>query len=97
MTVAVADTQDPSAVLKWSMDWSGPLGANGSPTISTATATADVAGAVVDQVTHDTTTVTFRLACATVPVGTSVSVTVHVVLSDGGVDERTKTIRVKQR
>lgn len=96
MTVPVADSQDPQAVLDYSIDWSKPLAANGGATITAATVTAP-SPAVISGTTHDDTSVTWRLACSAVPVGTDVPMTAHVTFSTGEQDERTRTIRVRNR
>ena len=97
MSVPVSTSQDPQAALDWSMDWSKLLAANGNATITNATAVSDTVGATVTGTIHSGTVVTWRLACPTIPAGTKVGVTVHVTLSTGEEDERTRYVRIAQR
>lgn len=94
MSVAVAKSQAQHAELDWTADWGPELAANTAPTIDDATVTTDTAGANITNQTVGDTFVTYRLECSTVPVGTVVGVTVHVILSNGEEDEATKFIRV---
>lgn len=95
MTAPLAREQDLNATLNWTFDWTDDLAANGSPTITAAAVTTDNAGAVV---TGGTTpvgaTVTCRLACPTVPLGTLVALTCHVTLSTGEQDYKTHHITI---
>lgn len=97
MQPPLANEQDPAAKLDWTFDWSEILEVNGSPTISSATATTDITGAVVTGTAHDATKVTCVLACPTVPLGTVVGLTTHIVLSSGEEDERTHHIEITNR
>lgn len=89
-------TQDVSAVLDYTQDWSAILTANGGATISSCTVTA-TGGATVTK-SNTTTAVTYRLTTAAVtPVPSVVDVVVHVVLSTGEQDERTDHVQVTNR
>lgn len=85
---------DPDAVLDYAWDWSSWLETD--DTISDHTVDAD-AGITVDSsaITDSNTTVTVWLSGGTV--GTTYSVTVHVVTADGREDDRTNTFTVRER
>lgn len=83
--------KDPSAVLDYVWDWSAWLGAD---TISTHTVTA-ATGLTVTSATHTNTAVTVWLSGGSA--GTNYRVTCRIVTVGGRTDERTSTVRVRER
>lgn len=84
-------TKDPDAVLDYTINWATWLG---NDTISTSAWTPD-SGITVDSDTNTTTTATVWLSGGTV--GTSYAVTNHIVTAAGREDDRTITVRVREK
>lgn len=95
MSTPLLKVQDPNAILTWTFDWAAELAANGNATITGATVVTDVAGATVTAQANTTTTVTCKLACPTVPLGTLVALTAHVTLSTAEQDFKTHHITIE--
>lgn len=86
--------KDPSAVLDYKWDWSSWLAAG--ETITTADVDLPPDGLTLDrEVGHDTTSVTAWLAGGTV--GKNYRVTAHITTSAGREDDRSLTIKVRDR
>lgn len=95
MTAVLKKTQDPNATLNWTFDWTDELAENGNPTITASVVTTDNVAAVVTGGTSPVgATVTCRLACPTVTLGTLVALTCHVTLSSGEQDYKTHHITI---
>lgn len=82
--------QDPQAVKQHTFDWSSWLGTG--ETITTATVVADT-GLTVSAVTHDTTTVTFKLNGGTL--GERYKVVCHITTSAGQQDDDTLNVTIR--
>jgi hypothetical protein len=99
MSAPLATETDPSAKLDWGISWAKDFEENapGTTIVSATLVSITSPATLIGGLSHDADSVTWRLSAATVPPGTDVSVTVHVVFSTGEEDERTRTIRVVQR
>ena len=86
--------KDPQAVLDWSFDWSADGWLDDAETITSYTITADD-GITVDSDSQTDGKVTVWLSGGTV--GDDYDVACRITTSDGRTDERTITIRVRQR
>lgn len=84
--------KDPSAVLDYQVDWSAWLAA--AETISTSTWTVPN-GITADSDSHTTTTATIWLSAGTV--GTTYTLTNHIVTSAGRIDDREITVKIRNR
>lgn len=83
--------KDPDAVIDFQFQWATWLGAG--ETIAAATVVAET-GLTVGNVTHDTTTVTFRASGGTT--NTRYKVTCHVTSSTGEQEDCTRSILVRE-
>ena len=84
--------KDPDAVLDYQFNWASWLPSG--DTIASVTVTADT-GLVVDSSTSTSDTVTAWLSGGTA--GVNYRVTCRIVTSGGRLDDRTATIKVRQR
>ena len=84
--------QDPDAVLDYTFNWSDWL--DGSDELASHTIDAED-GITVDSSSHTATAVTVWLSGGTV--GEDYSVTCHITTNDGRADDRTMTLRVRER
>jgi hypothetical protein len=87
--------KDPQAVRDYGIDWSADIGANTILASTWVIALGDVSGVVIVQDDHTTTTTTVRLSGGVV--GSSVTITNHVTLSNGEEDDQTGTIKIRDR
>lgn len=87
-----AFVKDPAAVLDYKFNWADWLGA--TDTITSHTITAD-AGITVNSSSTTTTAVTVWLSGGTAD--TDYEVVCRIVTTDGRTDERTMTVRVRER
>jgi len=89
-------SQDYSATITWTSDWTAHLAANGNTfTISSATATCITPGVTVASttVTGSGKSVTFKVSQTGITVPTPVIVVVAATMSNGDVDQRNFNIQ----
>lgn len=88
---AVTYTQDPDAVLDYTVDWAAWLD---DDTISVSTWTAESGIEIADDSSTDTTATVFVSGGT---VGERYAVTNHIVTAGGREDDRTLTIRIREQ
>lgn len=93
--MSCAYVKDPNATLPFVWDWSAWLANEGNDTITSAVVTVPTAELTLGSITNTTTKVTAWISGGTD--GEDVDVTCHIVTAGGRQEDRSITVKVRER